>query len=580
MSESSSAVTLERVSYRYPRGSDEALREIQLSVRQNEILAVMGKTGAGKTTLLSLFNGLIPHFYEGELLGDVVADGLNTRQYHVHTLASRVGFVLQDTETQILGMTVESDAAFGPCNLGLPRGRILASVHRSLAAVGLSGLERRAPAHLSGGEKQRLAVAGTLAMEPRVLVLDEPTSELDPQGRRGLFHLLRRLKTEERLAIVLSTHDSEEVVEYADRVVVLGDGKILWLGKPQDLFSEIELCREFGIRPPAAAELFWMLQQQRIVPSGPLPLTVGAAADRLVDVLRDSSPQPSPDVIPATSRRTPIIQIEDLHFRYDKDCEALNGVRLTFRQGEFTALVGTNGAGKSTLVKHLNGLLKPTSGKVLVKGLDTRTTSTSDLSRIVGYVFQNPDHQIFCPSVREEIEFGLRQGEVLPESEISGRVQRALEVVGLGNAASRHPFTLGKGERQKLAVASNLAVEPDVLIIDEPTTGLDWRGATRMMGLIRSLHEKGHTVVVITHDMQLAAEYAERIVVLSRGTVAADGTPLDVFLKPKLLSHAGLTSPPIAELSLSLRARGFQADTVNVDGMLCWLAAQAAEVRA
>ena len=371
------AASLEGVSYRYPGGDTEVLRNISLMVRRGELLAVMGKTGAGKTTLLSLFNGLIPHFYEGDLRGTVIASALNTRQYHIHTLASRVGFVLQDTETQILGTTVESDTAFGPCNLGLPAGRVLSAVERSLAAVGLTGLEKRESVHLSGGEKQRLAVAGTIAMEPGVLVLDEPTSELDPEGRRELFAFLRRLRDEGKYTIVLSTHDSDEVAEFADRVAVLGDGRLLWLGEPQTLFSDGQRCRDFGIKPPAAAEIFWHLGERKIAADRPLPMTVSAAADRLAGlVLGARTPLPVPPGS-AVDRRVPAIEIEDLHFRYEGERDALNGVNLVLRQGEFIALVGTNGAGKSTLVKHFNGLLRPSSGRVSVKGLDTRSTPTS-----------------------------------------------------------------------------------------------------------------------------------------------------------------------------------------------------------
>jgi energy-coupling factor transporter ATP-binding protein EcfA2 len=557
---------LEHVSYAYPRRVEKALDDVSVAVGAGEVTALMGKTGAGKTTTLALLNGLIPDFYEGTMEGSVRCDGLDTRLYHVQTLARTVGLVLQDTETQILGLTVESDAAFGPCNLGLPREEILRSVSESLWAVGLTGLERRHPATLSGGEKQRLAIAGILAMKPSVLGMDEPTAELDPVGRRQVYDLCRGLKSTGEYTIIIATHDSDDVLGLADTVVVLDDGHIAWSGKPADLFSDVARCVRAGIRPPVAAELFTRLRRANLVPDQEVPLTVGSFLALLPPLLKaevSRAQQPVPIARPITSV-SPAIEIEALHHRYDGGGESLRGVSLAIEGGDFVAIVGRNGAGKSTLAKHLNGLLLPTSGSVRVKGMDTRSSPTSVLSRTVGYVFQNPDHQIFCPTVREELEFGLERAGMLTRNEIAERVHSALALVGLQDAVARHPFTLGKGERQKLALASVLAIAPSVLVVDEPTTGLDWEGTCAMMDLFHRLNADGHTIIIITHDMQLAADHADRIVVMGGGTVMADGMPTDIFLQPDLLARASLVMPPSGEIALGLWCLGLDVQGVRM----------------
>jgi cobalt transport protein ATP-binding subunit len=301
--------------------------------------------------------------------------------------------------------------------------------------------------------------------------------------------------------------------------------------------------------------------------AGTIPLTLEEAIPVLTEFCRNTPLGPDHTRIPDTQHPVHadvIMEIQGLHHQYGGLCDALRGVTLQIARGEFIALIGRNGAGKTTLAKHLNGLLKPTNGTVSVDGKDTRKHSVGEVSRSVGYVFQNPDHQIFCPTVREEVAFGLRTIGGLSEEEIESRTVAALRTVGLEHEVDRHPFTLGKGERQKLAVASVLARAPEVLVIDEPTTGLDREGGQAMMDVVHKLHADGHTIIVITHDMQLAADHAERVIVLTEGRVMAEGSPEEIFLQPALLQAAALTMPPVAELSLALRANGIDVPCVSM----------------
>ena len=562
------AVLLENVSYRYPRSTSDTVRGISLKISKNEIVGITGRTGAGKTSILTLFNGLIPHFFEGTLDGTIEINGLDTQEHDILTLVKHVGMVFQDTETQILGATVEKDTVFGPSNLGFPRDELRRCVGDALSIVGLSGFEERSTTNLSGCEKQRLAIAGVLAMNPSFIALDEPTSELDPLGSRQLFDLLVRLRETRPLTMVVVSHDSEALLKHVQRVLVIDNGAVAWDGKPEELYVDIPRCRKFGLRIPPVFELLHWLRSKGILPDGTFPQDIGEASGIIAPLFAKAARSTVCDTRERTAATgEPIITIDNLHHRYGSGLDALCGVSLHIHAGDFVALVGKNGAGKTTLVKHFNGLLKPSAGSVMVDGHDTRSSSVASLSRVVGYVFQNPDHQIFCPSVREEIEFGLKQIGTLTPKEIDDRVASSLAFVGLEGSADRHPFTLGKGERQKLAVASVLAKEPKVLVIDEPTTGLDWDGAEKMMQLVQRLHRDGHTILIITHDMQIAADYAERIVVLQHGRVLADGTTEEIFAQPELLDRASLTLPPVAELSAHLRRRGIDIRCVTMQGM-------------
>ena len=563
------SVEITNVTYTYPRREAPALRLVSLSVSRGQVLAVMGPTGAGKTTLVSLLNGLIPYYFEGQMSGKVSIDTLSTYQHRIQDLVQHVGLVMQDPETQIFGITVLEDTAFGPSNLGFSRDIILALVKEALEDVRLSGYEDRLTANLSGGEKQRLALAGVLSMQPAILALDEPTSELDPVGRREVLESIRELRDKKHTTVILVEHETEDVLQIADKLAVIVEGNLAWFGEPRELFRDVSRTISFSIRPPKAAELGAKLVEQGWLPAGEIPLTVEEAQSTVRQLLggRNFKRYAASSFYQDSPRGSPVLEVRDLTHVYPGGIRALSGVSVDICEQEFVAIIGQNGAGKSTLAKHFNGLLRPTSGWVKVYGLDTRVATIRELSRHVGYVFQNPDHQIFSASVEEEIRFGLANIG-LDEDEQQARIQEALDFVGLADKRDRHPFTLGKGERQKVAVASILAIAPQVIIIDEPTTGLDWAGTKRMMALIRELHQKGHTILMITHNMEIVAEYAGRVILLNQGRVLMDGNPSQVFADDQALRASYLEAPAMARLSQGLADLNCPQGIVNLDQML------------
>ncbi len=565
-------IELKDVSYCYPRATVESLKRVDLTVEKGKFVVLMGRTGAGKTTLSLCLNGLIPQLMQGDLTGEVIVAGKETSNYRVQELAKQVGLVLQEAESQIVGRTVEEDVAFGPRNFGVPIEEVHRRVEQALERVQLREHNMRSTVELSGGEKQRLVIAGVLAMEPEIMVLDEPTSELDPEGRVEIYRALDDLRRESDRTLLVIEHSSEEILQRADEIVVLNHGEIVWQGAPKKLFRDIPLLREFGIKPLPVSLLGWEYYQRGWIEFKDIPLDV-ASAESLIRSL--TSKQKSPDVKNPSAKpieirevyyertkakvaqSSPLIQVNQLVHQYESGQIALQGIDLAIQKGEFVALVGSNGAGKTTLAKHLNGLLKPTQGEVIVKGMNTKEYDTAHLARTIGYVFQNPDHQIFSVSVEKELEFGLKNaGFDLRERE--ERITRALELTGLAKFREVHPYTLGKGERQLIAVASVLALTPEILVIDEPTTGLDWRGVQKIMELLDQLHKKGTTILMITHDMDIVAEYTERVIVLQRGHVLRDAPTWEALSNSDILRQAAILPPQISALSQRLMDLGLR----------------------
>lgn len=532
----------------------EILSGVSFDVAAGEFVALLGRVGAGKTTLCLTLNGLIPHATGGVFRGTVTVDGLDTRRQPVTRLAQTVGLVFQDPESQLTQMRVEDEVAFGPENLGLPKGEIAERIEWALRVTGLTEYRDRNPSMLSGGEKQRVAIAATLAMRPSILALDEPTANLDPAGKSSIFAGLRRLAREHGIAILLATQDVERAQWYAQRALVLRDGRIVADAPPLDLFSRVEAMRKWGIGAPQMAELAHGLAQKR----GRAYSFRGVGdATRVLRAELHGRPPAAPieAARPAMSAERPILAVERLSFTYRDGSVALRDVSLSIPEGQFLILAGPNGSGKTTLAKHFNGLLKPTSGRVQVCGQDTARSRVSQLARFVGYVFQNPDHQIFAPSVREEVAFGL-QLQGLPEAEIERRVAEGLARSGLAPYATLPPATLSLGHRRQVTLAAVLATQPRILVLDEPTGGLDWLSREELMAQVHAFHSGGGTVILITHDVRLIAERGERVVVLDRGQVRFDGSAADLFGLRDLLVHAQLVAPPIVRLAQRLAPLG------------------------
>ncbi|MDR5682566.1 MAG: energy-coupling factor transporter ATPase [Armatimonadota bacterium] len=541
---STPALRLSGVGFTYRDAASPALDGVDLAVHRGEMVAVVGPSGAGKSTLCLCANGLIPHFVRGTLSGRVEVFGAPTRDRTVSQLARDVGLVFQDFEAQLFSTSVELEVAFGPENFAVPPDEIRRRVAHALQTVGLTGFERREPATLSGGEKQRLAIASVLALQPGILVMDEPTTDLDPLGKESVFEVGRRLRREATTLLVVE-HETEEVTA-ADRVVVLDGGRIVAQGPPSEVLVRSHWLEKVGVRPPGAAHLLALLGEEPILDEDEATARLRRLGRRIplgvLEALRRR------DAARSARYGDPVLVVEGLVHRYEGGVEALRGVDLVIRRGEFVAVLGQNGSGKTTLVKHFNGLLQPTAGEVRVGGQSTRRQSVSRLGRVVGYVFQNPDHQIFAETVFDEVAFGPRNHGLAPE-EVHARVAEALAAVGMTGREGDDPFVLTKGERQRVAVASVLATRPQVIVLDEPTTGLDDREQRNMMELVRRLNERGHTIVCVTHSMWVAAEYAHRVVVMKDGQVWMDGTAREVFAREGDLAAARLRPPQMVRIA-------------------------------
>ncbi|MFQ5808501.1 MAG: energy-coupling factor transporter ATPase [Armatimonadota bacterium] len=541
------AIELQGVSFTYQESEAPALGPVDFVQRPGEFVALMGRTGAGKSTLCFALNGLVPRFFPGAFGGTVKLHGRDIASRRVSELAQMIGLVFQDFETQLFSSDVESEVAFPLESFQVPREQMDDRVRRALETVNLAQAIGRDPATLSGGEKQRLAIASVLVAEPEILVLDEPTTDLDPVGRADVLAVVAELRAQGKTAL-MAEHETEEVVG-ADRLLLLEDGVVAYDGSPDELLAAPERTWELGIRPLDMPALFAAMGREE------RPLEVEAAAEILRAEGWGADEARLGQVRDADAGRQAqygdvILSVRDVAFSYDGH-RALDGVSLDVQRGEFVAILGQNGCGKTTLAKHLNGLLQPGEGTVLVAGQPSTEAPVAELARTVAYVFQNPDHQIFMDRVEDEVAFGPRNLGV-PTEEIGDRVREALEAVDLVGYEGRDPFVLTKGERQRVAVASALAARPQVIILDEPTTGLDGAQQRSMMKLLRRLNEGGHTIIVITHSMWAASTYAHRVVLMSEGGVLADAPVREVFGDAELLGRTSLRQPDICALSSHL----------------------------
>lgn len=497
----SSPLIVNDLSFRYRDRAGAAIQHISFTAQPGEILLIAGASGCGKTTLIRAINGLIPRSYKGELIGNILIHGEDPKDWSLARISQKVGTVLQDPERQILGTKVLNEVAFGLENLGLERREILERVNESLDLLNIPHLKDRETFNLSGGEKQKVAVAGVLAMRPSILLLDEPLASLDPASAQDTLDTVRKL-ADQGMAVLMVEHRVEDVLRIRpERVLFMADGEVRYLG---DFAGLTEVVNYHQIKLPAR-----MVMQRAASDPPPAQLKL----------------LPSAQALDSASR--PLVQFEQVSFGYEKEQIVLHGIDLDIRRGDVIAVLGPNGAGKTTFVKHAIGLLKPKSGKVLVDGRDTREATVAQIAGMLGYVFQSPSHMLFAPTVHDELAFGPTNLKHTKE-QIEKEVREALNTVNLVDKEQDAPLSLSFGQQKRVSIAAILAMRSRVLIMDEPTAGQDYQNYMNFMDAI--LQMPGfEAILFITHDVDLAVIYANRVLLIAEGRLVADGTPQEVL---------------------------------------------------
>ena len=605
-----SVITVENLRYRYPHAKELALDGLDFSVEKGEFIGIIGENGAGKSTLSQAIMGLVPQFYKGAYGGKVMVDGMEAGKTQVAQLCGHVGLVFQNPFNQLSGAkdNVYEEVAFGMQNLGVPAEEMKNRVEEALKLLDIWQYRDRNPFDLSGGQMQRVAIASVLVMRPDVMILDEPTSQLDPEGSDEVFRSVETL-TGSGITILMIEQKIEKLAAYCDRILLLHKGKQIAFDTPQKVFSMPDL-NTYGIQAPAFTRI--CKAEQVTLADGTYPVTVEEAAEVLKEkkvgaqaqecadgvehaqetagadaagtesapmqdalagagdaqpqnaAAREMSGSAQPAVQPdASASCDEQFRIENLDFSYLADIPVLKNLNMKLDKRP-TAIIGQNGAGKTTLVKLLKGLLKPVSGSIYFHGEDISGKTVAMLAGNVGYVFQNPDDQIFKYNVMDEILFGpLNIG--MDSERAKKEAQRALELTGLTGKEKENPYDLELYERKMTAIASVLAMDTDVLILDEPTIAQDWKGRQIIGGIIRSLSERGKLVIAILHDMDFVAENFERVIIMAHGQVLADGIAKEVFAQEDALKKARLQKPYVMQLCEAL---GYEKSYLTVEEIL------------
>lgn len=544
------AIEVADVTFTYPGSDQPVLNHASLTIEHGTFTAIIGGNGSGKSTLCKLFNGLIPHYYSGDFEGEVRVQGMSTLQKNVAVLSKHVGYVYQDFDNQLVRPTVLDEACFAPLNYGL--GDYRQRALRALELCGLSHLQHRYIWELSGGQKHLLALAGALSLEPEILIVDEPVSQLDPSHARQVYEVLRQLHQAHGKTIIVIEHHTEFIADYCQEVCLLEQGRVLWKRPVAAALNSLEDLERLGIQPPEVTQAAALLATQ---PQNGYPITTEEGIRYFTELWQPSQghSEDSQQVQADDNNPNTVIHFNGASLNYRTISKAeqtvLHDIHLRIHEGERIALVGNNGAGKSSLMKLIAGIAKPSKGTVTVLEQETSKISIEQLSRDVAFVFQNPEDMFIEDSVQKEISYCLKR-RGYPEADAT--LQRMLQSFRLEALQERDARLLSGGQQRRVSLAIGAAIRPAIMLLDEPTANLDL--ATREE-LLSTLEELGHhvrTVMIATHDMQLVHRWATRVIVMHQGRILADGTAEEVFASAELVDRAGLALTQSMQLSLAL----------------------------
>ena len=595
-----SIIEVQSVSYSYPDSSARALNELSLSVQEGDFVGIIGPSGAGKSTLALALSGAIPHYFRGSFFGKILVSGMDTCTVALTDISKIVGSITQDINAQMVASIVEDELLFGLENFAVSHAEIPERITYALATVGITDLRFREIASLSGGQKQKVAIAALLALQPQVMVLDEPTAALDPTSSELIFQTLSELNKTKDITVVVIEQKVGLLAKYCSKIAIMDKGTICAFGSGEEVFSQVDLLQEVGVDVPRCvrvskgvhelshqAEYAHLISEVDRAVCDETALSVQSTAKQLAHCvgalqhrsisLTESFETSATDAVDLAGKTylpkidgpvvaessgpferigvlqdadqpstQSVLDVIDATFKYQESTDGVERVSLSLYPGELVSLVGQNGAGKTTLTKLVNGLLRPRSGDIQIKGASCKDWKTSQIAQHVSTLFQNPDYQICKESVLEEVAFGL----VLKGASAEDARQKALEVIARMNLdADASPFMLSRGQRQMVALASVVACEPDILVLDEPTSGLDYKECMQVMNMVSSLCEKGCAVLMVCHDMEVVLDFASRIVVMAHGSILDDGRVTQIFSTDEILKEAYVEAPQIIQLS-------------------------------
>jgi energy-coupling factor transporter ATP-binding protein EcfA2 len=546
-------IRIDKLSFTYAGSSEPVLRALNLVIPEGEFVLLTGPSGCGKTTLALALAGLIPSRIGGHLRGSVYLGAENISTMSVHEVSQHIGMVFQNPDNQLVQLSVEEEVAFGPENLALPHAEIVRRVEQSLAYTGMEPMRQEQIYALSGGQKQRIAISATLAMRPGVLVLDEPTSDLDPVGTQEVLQVLRTLNKQYGMTIVLVEHKVDEVISWVDRVLLMDQGRIVVDAPPRNAFDDIQLWHNLGVSVPQMVLLGRSLPE--IFP-GKIPISLDEALDGLRGtsharaLLQQCEADTPSHEAPLAS---PVLSWEAVDLAYGPK-QVLKDINLKIMQDEWVAIIGPNGSGKTSLASLSMGFQAPTRGVIRYRENALKAGSISRQAKHMAYLFQAADNMLFGATVEKEFLFGLKHGRKDQlEPATLANIDRLLRIIDLVQYRQANPFHLSHGQRKRLAIGVLLTRNPEVLILDEPTTGQDEGHARAFLEFLHHLRQEARlTYIMITHHMQAVARYASRVVVLREGCIYMDGAPERVFARREELALCGILPPPIAQLHARL----------------------------